>query len=299
LPKYSPFILSIVLMLVSGITVAVMQALARDMSSGMHPFEIVFFRTFIAVIIMAPLAIKSGTKVFKTSSPKLQILRALIGSSGMLCFFYGLSLTTLAEATTLGFLVPIFATLLAIIFLKERVKLPRWAAIGVSFTGALIVIRPDISLSLGPLLILYASLSWAISILIAKKLTIKDSPISITFWQAVGGAPLALIVSIPIWMWPNTTQWSLLIIIACLGTIAQTSLNAALKLGDVSFLLPLDYLRLIWAILLGYAFFGDIPGLGLFIGGTLIIGATSFLTYRESLSKNKLAATDKIPSILS
>ena len=87
----------------------------------------------------------------------------------MLCFFYGLSLVTLAEAVTLGFTVPIFATLLAIIFLKEQVGKWRWFAILTGMFGVFIIVRPDLEIGLGPILVLIASFSWAISVLIAKK----------------------------------------------------------------------------------------------------------------------------------
>ena len=102
----------------------------------------------------------------------------------MLCMFYGLSITELAKATALMFTVPIFATILAIIFLKEIVGIRRWLAMCVGFIGALIVLRPDVELGFGPLLILCASLMWSSSMLMAKKLTQTDTTVSITFWQA-------------------------------------------------------------------------------------------------------------------
>lgn len=277
-----PLTLAVALIISSGIIVTVMQAGVRFLSIDVHPFTIVFFRAFFGVLLLLPLMLKWGPEVFKTTSPKLQVLRGIIGSGGMLCFFYGLSIVTLAEAVTLGFTVPIFATLLAIVFFKERVGKWRWFAIFMGLVGVFIIIRPDIEIGLGPILILVASLSWSISVLIAKKLTEDDSNISIAFWQTLGNVPLALIMTIYVWVAPSQTQLMILLLIALLGTLAQTSLNAALRRGEVSFLLPFDYLRLLWSILIGYAVFKDFPSAGLFIGGILIVFATSLMAYREA-----------------
>ena len=114
------------------------------------------------------------------------------------------------------------------------------------------------------------------------QLTYFDSDISIAFWQTVGNVPLALAMSIYVWETPTQNQLIILLLIAIFGTIAQTSLNAALRRGEVSFLLPFDYLRLLWSILIGYFMFKDFPGHGLFIGGALIVFATSLMAYRES-----------------
>ena len=172
--------------------------------------------------------------------------------------------------------------MLAIIFFNEKVGRWRWFAILTGLGGVFIVVRPDLEIGLGPILVLIASLSWAISVLIAKKLTHFDSDISIAFWQTVGNVPLALAMCIYVWETPTQNQFIILLVIAIFGTIAQISLNAALRKGEVSFLLPFDYLRLLWSILIGYFMFKDFPGPGLFIGGALIVFATSLMTYRES-----------------
>ena len=172
--------------------------------------------------------------------------------------------------------------MLAIIFFNEKVGRWRWFAILTGLVGVFIVVRPDLEIGLGPILVLIASLSWAISVLIAKKLTYFDSDISIAFWQTVGNVPLALAMSVYVWETPTQNQFIILLVIAIFGTIAQISLKAALRKGEVSFLLPFDYLRLLWSILIGYFMFKDFPGPGLFIGGALIVFATSLMTYRES-----------------
>ena len=146
----------------------------------------------------------------------------------------------------------IFATLLAILTLKEVVGLRRWGAMFFGFVGVIIVLRPDLNVSTGPVCVLAACVLWSISLLLAKKLTETDGNISITFWQSAGVIPLSLIAALFVWEWINIQQFALLCLITFVSTLAQLSLNFALKRGEISFLLPLDYLRLLWAVWLGY-----------------------------------------------
>ena len=106
--------------------------------------------------------------------------------------------------------------------------------------------------------------------------------------KAIGIIPASFIFSIPVWKWPNIYQFLILAIIAVLGTLAQLFLNSALRRGKISFILPLDYLKLIWAVILGYLIFDEIPYQSIWFGGTLIICATTYIGIRESMiSKNK------------
>ncbi len=277
----SPLSLAILFMVTGGVSVTFMQAGVKLLSGDLHPFVITFFRAFLVIIILMPAIFHSGTSVLATSSVKLQIIRGLVGGSGMVCVFTGLSLVPLAEATTLLFTVPIFTTVLSVLFLSEIVGIRRWLAIICGFAGTLIVMRPDLSVSFGHLLLIYAALAWALSVLIAKKLTQKDSVLSITFWQAAGSVPIAFILGLTVWEWPSLEQICWLFGIAGLGTIGHMLFYAALQRGDVSFVMPLDYLRIIWSATLGFLLFGDMPTIQLFIGGAMIIGATTFISYRE------------------
>jgi len=284
-------ILAILFMVTAGLMVTFMQAGVKLLSSDLHPFIIVFFRAFLVLVILAPISLYSGLGTFSTSSYKLQIMRGLIGGSGMVCVFYGLSIVHLAEATTLLFTVPIFATILSVLIYKEQVGIRRWTAILFGFAGTFIVTRPDVAISLGHFLLLYAAFAWAISVLIAKKLTQSDSIVSITFWQAAGSVPIAFFLSLQVWSWPDLQQFLGLFGIAALGTAGHALMYSALRRGDVSFILPLDYLRLIWSATIGLFLFGDLPGINLFAGGIMIIGATSFISYREIKLKRAKSGT--------
>ena len=268
-------------MVIGGVSIALMQAAVKLISWELHPFIITLYRAGLVFVVLLPILFWRGRAVFNTSSIRLQVVRGGIGGLGMLCVFTGLSMISLAEVTVLLFTVPIFATLLSIVFLSEKVGVRRWTAIFVGFLGILIIARPQGSLSTGHLFILCAALSWSTSILIAKKLTEKDTVISVTFWQAMGCVPLAFITSLFVWELPSFVQLGALLGIAALGTVGHAMLYAALKVGQVSVILPLDYIRIIWSAGLGFILFGQLPTLHLYAGSLLIIAATAFLSYRE------------------
>ena len=272
---------AVIFMVIGGVSIALMQAAVKLISFELHPFIITLYRAGLVFVVLLPILFWRGRAVFNTSSIRLQVARGGIGGLGMLCVFTGLSMISLAEVTVLLFTVPIFATLLSIVFLSEKVGVRRWTAIFVGFLGILIIARPQGSVSTGHLFILCAALSWSTSILIAKKLTEKDTVISITFWQAMGCVPLAFIASLFVWELPSLIQLGALLGIAALGTVGHAMLYAALKVGQVSVILPLDYIRIIWSAGLGFILFGQLPTLHLYAGSLLIIAATAFLSYRE------------------
>ena len=282
---FTPSVLAVLFMVLSGIFATSMHCLIRFATEENHPFEVAFFRTIFVLLIFLPFVVKNGFKTLKPNNVKLQSYRAIIGSVAMLCMFYGLSITELAKATALMFTVPIFATILAIIFLKEVVGIRRWSAMFVGFFGALIVLRPDIELGFGPLLILCGSLMWSSSVLMAKKLTQTDSTLSITFWQAAGLIPATFILATQVWQWPNLDQLIMFLLIAIAGTLTHWFLNEALKRAEISALLPLDYLRLIWSVSLGLIFFNEIPPAGLWFGAALILGASTYIGVRQAKKK--------------
>ena len=281
----TPSVLAVLFMVLSGIFATSMHCLIRFATEENHPFEVAFFRTIFVLLIFLPFVVKNGFKTLKPNNVKLQSYRAIIGSVAMLCMFYGLSITELAKATALMFTVPIFATILAIIFLKEVVGIRRWSAMLIGFFGALIVLRPDIELGFGPLLILCGSLMWSSSVLMAKKLTQTASTLSITFWQAAGLIPATFILAIQVWQWPNLDQLIMFLLIAIAGTLTHWFLNEALKRAEISALLPLDYLRLIWSVSLGLIFFNEIPPAGLWFGAALILGASTYIGVRQAKKK--------------
>ena len=272
---------SIILMIISGFSFVVMHSAAKFLSDQIHIFEITFLRCALVIVVLAPIIFKEGKSSLITKQPKFQIYRIITNSIAMLCFFYGLTLTTLAELTALNLTVPIFTTLLAFLFLNEKLKKHRLSALFVGFLGAIIVLRPDISINIGGVLILISALIWSVSLIFIKKLTETDSPVTISLYAGVGMIPATFVAAYPYLIMPNLYQFLIILFIAATGTIAQTLLNSAFKRGQLAILLPFDYLKLIWSVLIGYTIFVESTTISLWIGGTLIVGASSYIAWRE------------------
>jgi drug/metabolite transporter (DMT)-like permease len=272
---------SIILMIISGFSFVVMHSAAKFLSDQIHIFEITFLRCALVAVVLAPMIFKEGKSSLITKQPKFQIYRIITNSIAMLCFFYGLTLTTLAEVTALNLTVPIFTTLLAFLFLNEKLKKHRLSALFIGFLGAIIVLRPDISINVGGILILISALIWSVSLIFIKKLTETDSPVTISLYAGVGMVPATFVAAYPYLIMPNLYQFLIILFIAVTGTIAQTLLNSAFKRGQLAILLPFDYLKLIWSVLIGYTIFVESTTISLWIGGTLIVGASSYIAWRE------------------
>lgn len=276
---------AISLMIISGLFFVLMHSAVKYLSKEVHIFEIAFFRCALVIFVLAPIIFQQGKRIFKTKQPKVQFLRITTNSVAMLCFFYGISTTPLAQLTTLGFTVPIFATILAVIFMKEKIRLRRTTALIVGFIGTIIVMRPDISIELGALLIIFSSFLWSICLIFIKKLTQTDSAVTISLYFGIGMIPATFALAFPVLEMIDLRQFIILIFIAITGTLAQTIMNSALEKGELALLLPFDFLRLIWSVLIGYALFSEEPTITLWLGGFLIIGSTSYIAWREATLK--------------
>ena len=275
-------------MIISGLFFVIMHSAVKYLSKEVHIFEIAFFRCALVVFVLAPIIFQQGKSIFITKQPKIQFLRISTNSVAMLCFFYGITSTPLAQLTTLGFTVPIFATILAVIFMGEKIRIRRTSALIIGFIGTIIVMRPDISIELGAMLIIFSSFLWSVCLIFIKKLTQTDNAITISLYFGIGMIPATFTMAFPVLEMIDIRQFLILVFIAITGTLAQTIMNSALKKGELALLLPFDFLRLIWSVLIGYALFAEEPHITLWIGGALIVGSTSYIAWRESsLKKSK------------
>ena len=273
--------LSVLLMILSGVCFVAMHSAAKYLADEVHIFEIVFLRCALVVVILSPFLFKEGKKSLFTKQPKNQIYRIVTNSIAILLFFYGLSISPLSLATVLNFTAPIFTVIFAVIFLKEKLTTHRLISLLLGFIGVMCVLRPDLSLNLGGFLVLLSSLVWASSLIFIKKLTKTDSAVTISLYAGVGMMPATFAAAYPYLEEINFVQFLFILFIAVSGTTAQTLLNSALKRGDLSFLLPLDFLRLIWSVLLGIALFGESTSVFLWLGGLFILGATTLIVTSE------------------
>lgn len=280
--------LGIIFMLLSTIGFSAMHALVRHLSSELHPFEIAFCRNLFGLFVVLPWFIRFGWEPLRTKRPGLHILRACINIFAMLMFFMALSLTELAKIQALSFTAPLFATLLAIFFLKEKVRLRRWIALLIGFTGAMLIIRPGFAtVDIGSLLVLGSAAIWACALIVIKILSRTDSAVTITTYMALLMTPLSLIPALFYWQWPDAGQWFLLVMIGISGTLAQMSMAQAFRVADATAVMPIDFMKLVWGTMLGYLIFSEIPDIWTLLGGTIIFAGAGYIAYRENRQESK------------
>lgn len=272
-------------MVLASLCFACMHAVIKKVAqTGIHPFETAFFRLLFGMLPIIPFFIKDGLKPLKTKRLGLLTLRGVLNSAAMMCYFFALSVAPLAQVTALGFSAPIFATVLAVFFLGEVVRMRRWTAILLGFAGTVVILRPGfIPLELGPMLVVISSLIWGACMIIIKRLSETESSATITVYMSLVMMPILLVPSVFVWTWPGPEQWGLLIGLGILGGGAQLSMAQALKLADTHVVGPIDFIRLVWVTALGYVIFNELPDLFVWIGGAMILGSTAYIAYREHM----------------
>jgi uncharacterized membrane protein len=188
-----------------------------------------------------------------------------------------------ARATALAFSAPIFAGILSVVFLGERFRLHRWAAIVAGFVGMLVILRPGvIPLELGPVLVVASSLLWASVMILIKIMSRTESSLAIVAYMNIFLAAYSVIPALFVWQWPSAEGWALMVAIGITGTLGQLGLSQALAETEPTVVMPFDYLRLIWVAGLGFWIFGEVPDIYVWIGGTIIFASGFYLAWREN-----------------
>ena len=278
----SPAVTGVVLMVMASAFLATMHGSVRFVSGDLHPFVIAFFRNVFGFCVLLPWLLSIGLTAFSTNRTELHLVRSLINSGSMLCWFTALSMIPLADATALSLISPLLATLGAILLLGERIRLHRVLGLSAGLLGMLVILRPGfVEVTLGAMLVIGSTVFVVGSKLIAKDLTRTDSTATIVAYLtllmiAVTGIPAAFV-----WQTPTLDQLLVLLLIGGLGSLGHVCFVQAYRLADVGLVEPMILFRLVWAALLGYLLFAEIPGVEVWIGGALIVGATTYITRRE------------------
>lgn len=279
---------------------AIMVSGIKVLSLELNPFMIAFYRCLFGVLLMIPFMIYNHPQSWKTFSIKLQILRCSINVYSMISWFTAIGTLHLEKAAAIGFTTPLFTTLLAIILLGEVVKFQRIAALFIGFIGILVVIRPGyIPLEPGALWLLSAAISFSFVIIIVKKLTEKDTSLTTTFYQMAFMTPPTFIIALFFWEKINLDQILIFIGVASAGFVTQICMAQSLKMSDITFVMPIQFTKLIWLSFIGYVFFREIPDLWTWIGAIIIFISILYITYRETISKNSFLKSKKIDKLFS
>ena len=274
---------AIILNLSAWIVLPFMDTIAKYLSSEISFFQITWARYFFTVFWTLPLMFFFFRKNLKWSeNPKLQILRGITLLSANICFFYSISIISMAKALTLAFIAPLVTTALSTIILGEKVGIKRWSAVIVGFLGSLVVIRPGlIEFNLATFAALGTGFFYGVYLIITRKLHTVDNPLLTLLITGVVGAIISSLFVPIIWINLSQSQWlwlALMGIFACLGHLL---LIYSLRYADASKLAPFGYFEIVTTIILGYYFFQDFPDIWTFTGLFIIISSGVYVFKRE------------------
>lgn len=290
---------AIAIMAASTVAFVTMHAIVRHVSAGLHTFEVAFFRQFFGIFALLPWFIRYGAAPLRTQRLGLHAVRAAVNVVAMIAFYYALATTPLAQVSALAFSSPIFATIMAMLFLGEVVRLRRWIAILIGFAGVFIAFFPDLrssgTVSAGSISVLLSSATWAVALILIKMLSRTESSLTITAYMVILMVPMSLGPAIFVWQWPTPGEFGWLAAAGVSGTLGQFLVTQALKEGDTNVVMPFDFLKLIWAATLGFLWFGEVPDAFTWMGGAMIFSATTYIAIREHQLRRRGEGPAEVP----
>ena len=202
--------------------------------------------------------------------------------SANICFFYSISIISMAKALTLAFVAPLVTTAMSPIFLGETVGIKRWSAVIVGFIGSLVVIRPGfIEFNLATIAALGTGCLYGVYLIITRKLHTTDNPLLTLLITGIVGAIISTFFVPIVWVNPTNVQWLWLAIMGVFACLGHLLLIYSLSFADASKLAPFGYFEIITTIILGYYVFNDFPDMWTFLGLFVIISSGIYIFRRE------------------
>lgn len=266
------------LMAVSTLVMTGMHMSVRKLGAELPPIEIAFLRQVAVLIVLTPWFMRVGFKSIMPTRPIFQTIRGLISAGAVFCWFWALTLIPLAKAATLSFTATLFVVIGAMLFLGEKPKPSRLAALGVGIAGVLLVVRPGmIEFEFGVALVVFSSIGAAAIKIMAKSLAATDKVSSIIGFVSIVVSLATLIPAVLVWRWPSPEGWGWLVLVGLFSTVGQLCMIQSYKLADMGAVEPTVFLRIIWAALIGYLVFSEVPEIWTWLGAALIVTGTLLL----------------------
>ncbi|POF30049.1 DMT family transporter [Roseibium marinum] len=278
-----------ILLMCAGVAcLCVNDAIAKTLTASYHPIQILFLRNLIALPIAILIALKmGGAAALHSYRPAAHLLRGFIWLGAATLFFTGLSLLELAEATALIFAAPIFVTALSALLLREQVGWRRWVAVLVGFLGVLIIVRPGTgTFQAGSLFPVATAVFYAFLMISARWVDPRESVWTLMVYLVGAGGLLSALLVPFVWIDLRLEDMWLFISIALFGTAGITMMTQAFRFAPAAVVAPFDYSALIWASVLGWLVWNEIPDLATYIGAGVIILSGLFIVLRERQLEN-------------
>ena len=276
---------SAILITFGVLSLSISMAIAKHLDSSIPTTMVVFVRNSFGLLFFIPIFIKKRHCISLTNNISLHIIRIILGVFAMLCTYYTYRNLPIAFATSVGMTMPMFITTLSGLILKEYIGYKKWGLITLGYIGALIIIKP-ISFAINAAIVtaLIANALAATCIVIIKILSRKDSVVTIMLFGNVGIFVVSFCLSFIQWHVLNFYDLILLSLTGLLGLITQICTTTAIKLTSPSFIAPFEYTRLLFAMIIGFVLFDEVPEMSTLIGMSIVV----ISTYTMAISKQKI-----------
>ena len=260
-----------------------MAVAAREMLRHMNAFEILFLRTLVTMVLVSAVVARAGTATLRTRLFRFHLARALMHLGGQYCWIYAIGALALATVFAIEFTMPVWVALLATAFLGERMNRGRVVMLILGLAGIAIIVRPD-SGGLHPaaLVMLLGSMFYAGNMVMTKRISIADSPLAVLFWMSLTQLPLTFATALPRWVAPQPVDLFWALVIGSGSFVAHYSMTRAMKLGDATLVVPIDFLRLPLIAIVGAAFYHEPLQAATFAGAAVIFAGTYYSLSREA-----------------
>ena len=288
-----PF-LAIALKVLSALAFTLMAAGVKTVSGDYPTGEIVFFRSAFALVPLTVWLAWQGDLInaVRTSNMAGHLLRGLTGTCGMFSSFVALSYLPLPDAVAIGYAAPLITVVLAAVILKETVRAYRWTAVVVGFVGVMIMLTPHLNastvargLSAGPavgaVFALFAAFCTAGATIQVRRLTKSEKTGAIVLYFSLLTTFLGLSTIVLGWRLPGPADFGLLVLTGILGGVGQILLTQGYRYADTSLLAPFEYTTMLWALVIGWFIFGQLPQAAVIVGGLIVAAAGVFVIWRE------------------
>ncbi|WP_172746740.1 DMT family transporter [Neorhizobium sp. T25_13] len=285
------------LMLLGMLMFALNDAMGKWLVANYGLGQVVLIRSLAALIILVPMVWKAGLgNLLTVERPGMQFFRVAFSTAEVFCFYYAVMYLPLADVMTYWLAAPIYVAACSPFLLGEKVGWRRWTAIAVGFVGVIITLEPSSAMFSMPAVISIVG-SAAFAFMLISGRFLRGTPDSaLVFFQVVGAGVAGLAFAPMDWS-PIASSRDLLLL-GLLGIVAMAAhmlVNRALKISDAATVAPLQYTLLLWAVIFGWMFFGDIPRFGMMVGAALIVASGLFIFIREQMLKKRESVLPAIP----
>ncbi|HKH97356.1 MAG TPA: DMT family transporter [Beijerinckiaceae bacterium] len=287
-------LLGIALKIASALAFTLMSAGVKLVAERYPIGEVVFFRSAFALVpLLAWLSWRGDLiNAVRTDDLKGHLLRGIISTSGMFAGFIALSYLPLSDAVAIGYASPLITVVLAALILKETVRAYRWSAVVVGFVGVIIMLLPHLNGSIvaqglaggagvGALFALFAACCSAGATIQIRRLMVRERTGAIVFYFSLLTTFMGLMTIVLGWRMPDLADAVLLVVIGILGGIGQILLTLSYRHADTSVIAPFEYTTMLWAVLIGWFAFSQLPQATVVAGGLIVAAAGCFVLWRE------------------